>query len=117
MSTAKASLKNLRISARKVRLVADLIRGKRVQDARNILTFNDKKASEPIRKLLDSAVANAESAAAETQARIDTDAWVVGMIQVNEGRTLYRFQPAARGRAAKIRKRSSHIDLVLLGKE
>jgi large subunit ribosomal protein L22 len=117
MNTSKASLKNLRISARKVRLVADMIRGKQVEEARNILSFNDKKAAEPLKKLLDSAVANAEHAATETKDRVDTDEWVVGMIQVNEGRTLYRFQPAARGRAAKIRKRSSHIDLVLQEKK
>lgn len=113
MATAVARLKNLRISPRKVRLVADLIRGKKVADARDILRFTVKKSSEPLGKLLESAVANAENAAAERSERIDGDELFVTRIMVNEGRTLHRYQPRARGRACRIRKRSSHVELVL----
>jgi len=115
MTTSTARLSNYRVSARKARLVADLIRGKRVEEARNILTHTLKKTAEPLRKLLDSAVANAEYAALEREERIDTDNMVVSRIVVDEGRTLYRFVAAPRGRATRIRKRSSHITLELSG--
>jgi large subunit ribosomal protein L22 len=116
MATAEAKLKNLPVSARKARLVADMIRGKNVIEARNILTFTVKACALPMRKLLDSAVANAESFATEHHERVDTDAMVVSKIIVNEGRTLKRFQPAPRGRATRIRKRSSHVELVITEK-
>lgn len=115
MTVSTARLANYRVSARKARLVADLIRGKRVEEARNILSFTLKKTAEPLRKLLESAVANAEYAAMERQERIDTDELVVSRIVVDEGRTLYRFVAAPRGRATRIRKRSSHITLELAG--
>ena len=116
MASAKASVKNISISARKARLVADLIRGKRVVDARNVLHVTLKRSALPIRKLLDSAVANAENAAAEAHERIDTDDMVVDTIMVNEGRTLHRIQPQSRGRALRIRKRSSHVELTITEK-
>lgn len=112
-ATAVARLSNLRIAPRKVRLVADLIRGKKVSQARDVLRFTIKKSRDPIWKLLESAVANAENTAIEKNERIDTDELYVTRIMVNEGRTLSRFQPRARGRACKIRKRSSHVELVL----
>jgi large subunit ribosomal protein L22 len=113
MARAVAKLKNLSVSARKVRLVADMIRGKKVADARDILQFTLKVSAEPIGKLLASAVANAESKASEQHDRIDTDEMVVSEIMVNEGRTLRRFQNAARGRAMPIRNRSSHVELTI----
>ena len=113
MATAVAKLKNLSVSARKVRLVADLIRGKKVPDARDTLQFALKGSAMPLRKLLDSAVANAEESAKIRHEDIDTDEMVISKIIVNEGRTLKRFQPAPRGRASSIRKRSSHVELVI----
>jgi large subunit ribosomal protein L22 len=117
MPNAMAKLEDLRISPRKVRLVADLIRGKRVGDARTILEFTVKRASHPLVKLLNSAAANAEHLARQRGERVDADSWVVSTIFVNEGRTLARFQPAPRGRAGRIRKRSSHIELHLTDKK
>ncbi|MBI2431337.1 MAG: 50S ribosomal protein L22 [Candidatus Hydrogenedentes bacterium] len=116
MPTATATLRNLQISPRKVRLVADLIRGQRVAQARDILHFTVKDAALPLRKLLDSVVANAENAAAERNDRIDTDELVVSTIMVNEGRTLRRFIPAPRGRAMRIRKRSSQVHIIISDK-
>lgn len=116
MATAVAKLKNLPISARKVRLVADLVRGKKVAEARDILSFTLKGSAEPLRKLLDSAVANAEHTASDSHDRIDTDEMIIEKIMVNEGRTLQRFQPAPRGRAGRIRKRSSHVELTITEK-
>lgn len=113
MLQAQASLRNLRVSARKARLVADMIRGKRVIEARDILQFTLKRTAEPMRKLLDSAVANAESRARESRKRIDTDEFIVKIIMVDEGRTFYRYQPMPRGRAGRIRHRSSHVTLTI----
>ena len=115
MATAAAKLKNLPISARKVRLVADMVRGKKVADARDILRFTVKGCATPLRKLLESAVANANHSAHERHERIDTDEMILEEILVNEGRTLYRFYSAPRGRAARIRKRSSHVELRITG--
>lgn len=108
---AIAKVTDIGIPARKVRLVADLIRGRKVAEARNALHFTRTASAPIIRKLLDSVCANAENAAVERQERVDTDAMVVSRIVVNEGRTLRRFRPRARGSAAPIRKRSSHIEI------
>ena len=116
MATAVAKLKQLQIAARKVRLVADLIRGKSVADARDTLAFTQKGSAESLLKLLESAVANAENKAADSHERIDTDEMIVGEILVNEGRTIHRFQPAPRGRAMRIRKRSSQVELTITDK-
>ena len=116
MATAVAKLKNLSIAPRKVRLVAKLISGKEVAEARDILQFTVKAAAQPLLKLLASAVANAENAASERHERIDPDEMVVRKILVNGGRTLQRYQPAPRGRATRIRKRSSHVELVIAEK-
>ncbi len=113
MATAKSSVKETGLPPRKVRLVADLIRGKKVAEAREILLYTTRASAPVIRKVLESAVANAENTAAEARERINTDEMIVTDIQVNEGRTLKRFMPAARGRAVPRRKRSSHIDLVI----
>lgn len=113
MAQAIASVRMVRVAPRKARYVADLIRGKKVAEARDILLFTPKAASPVIRKVLESAVANAENRAAENRERIDTDEMIVSKILVNEGMTIKRFQPAPRGRALMIRKRTSHIELVI----
>lgn len=115
MAEAKAIARNLRLSPRKARLVADLVRGKKVHEARDILTFTVKKASPIVSKLLESAVANAEFAAREKGQRIDTEEYVIDTIFVDGGLVMKRFQPASRGRPLKIRKRTSHITLVISG--
>ncbi len=116
MAVATAKLSNLQISARKVRLVADLVRGRRISDARDMLQFTLKGSAKPMLKLLESAVANAEFAAQESHSDVDTDEMIIERIVVNEGRTLQRFQPAPRGRASRIRKRSSHIEIRIADK-
>lgn len=113
MATAVARVKRIRISPRKVRLVADLIRGKKVSDARDILYFTAKGCAPIVRKALDSAIANAEHAAAENNERIDTDDMVIKEIRVDEAETLKRFRPRARGSASPIRKRSCHLELII----
>lgn len=105
MATATASLSNYRQSPRKVRLVADLIRGKSAQRALALLDTLPKRASEPMEKLLRSAIANAKGLAA-------TELYI-SAIQVNGGVVFKRSMPRARGRASAIRKRTSHITLGL----
>lgn len=108
----KAILKNYRQSPRKVRLVADLIRGKSVKRAESELAFTPKRASLVLSKLINSAVANAK-----VKEGISKDSLYIKDIQVNEGRTLHRSMPMSRGRAFRIHKRSSHIDIKLGVKE
>jgi len=103
-----AKLKFLRISPRKVRLVADMVRRKKVEEAINLLNFNPRKAAQPIAKLLHSAVANADE-----KGEIDVDTLFVKTIMVDEGPTMRRFRPRAMGRATRINKRTSHITVVL----
>ena len=107
MATVSATLSNLRQSPRKVRVVADLVRGKRIADAVISMQFTEKRASLPIKKLIESAVANAKAQS------LPTENLVVKTIEVNEGKTLYRRMPAARGSAHPIRKRTSQITLTL----
>lgn len=103
----KASLKNYRQSPRKVRLVADLVRGKTVEQALAELQFADKRAAEPVAKLINSAVANAEQVGyARRNLRIRA-------IHVDEGIVMKRFMPRARGAASRINKRNSHISVAL----
>ena len=104
----KARLRFARISPRKARLVADLVRGKRSEEALNILSFTKKASAKILIKLLKSAIANA------TQKKtIDIDRLYVKQIMVDQGPTMKRFQPRALGRATTIRKRTSHINIVL----
>ncbi len=103
-----ASLKNHRQSSRKVRLVADLVRGKKVDRALNTLNFLTKKASDPVRSVIEMAVANAKH-----NFQIDKEKLYIKEIKVDEGVTLMRRMPRARGTAFPIRKRSSHITVVL----
>ena len=103
-----ASAKRVRISAQKVRLVADQIRGKLVADALDLLSFSNKKASVLMRKALESAVANAEN-----NEGADIDELRVSEVYVNEGMTMKRIRPRAKGRADRIFKRSSHITVTV----
>ncbi len=100
----QVKLKYLHISPRKVRLVADAVRGKKIDEAQSILGFTVKKASLPILKLLNSAIANAKG---------KTDNLFVYKITVDEGPVMKRILPRAKGRGDVLRKRSSHVTLVL----
>lgn len=106
--THTVHLRNLNIAPRKVRIVIDRIRDKKVEEALNILQFITKLAAEPVRKLLDSAVANAR-----TNHDMDVDALFVKSVFVDQARMLKRFTPRAQGRATKILKKSSHVTLEL----
>ena len=97
-----------RISPQKARLVADLIRGKSVDQALEILTFSNKKAAELVKKVLESAIANAEH-----NEGADIDDLNVAKIFVDEGPIMKRIMPRAKGRADRILKRSSHITVVV----
>lgn len=99
-----AKLRNYRVAPRKARLVVDLVRGKPVQTAQDLLRTTHKKSAPIVNKLLDAAISNMRSAAT-----VDTERLVVKEIFVDEGPTLRRFIPRARGRASPIRKRTSHI--------
>ena len=103
-----ASLKNYRQSPRKVRLVANLVRGKSVVDALNILKFVSKKATDPLHALLSSAVANAKN-----NFNMEKEGLIVKEIRVDSGIVLKRSMPRARGSAYPIHKRTSHVLLVL----
>lgn len=99
-----AKLRGARLSAQKARLVADQIRGKGVEEALELLTFSPKKAAVLIKKVLNSAIANAEH-----NEGLDIDELRVSTIYVDEGMTLKRIRPRAKGRADRIMKRSCHI--------
>jgi large subunit ribosomal protein L22 len=101
------------ISARKMRQVADLVRGKDVDVALHSLRFVTKAAARPMEKLITSAVANAREKANAADERFDADAWFVRTVMVDEGPTMKRFRPRAQGRAYRIRKRSCHVHLAL----
>ena len=98
----------VRISSRKVKIVIDLIRGKSVREAEAILQYTPKAATEPVLKLLKSAVANAEN-----NLELNRDDLYVAEVYANQGPTLMRYRPRAHGRASRIRKRTSHITIVL----
>jgi large subunit ribosomal protein L22 len=104
----KAKLRYLRMSPRKVRYVADQVRGKNVSEAINLLNLGKRAACKPVKKLIDSAVANAMETG-----QIDIDNLSIDKIFVDEGPTLKRYRPRAMGRATQIRKRTSHITVVL----
>lgn len=103
-----AILRNARTSAQKARLVCDLIRGKSVEEALNICKFSTKKAAKLIYKLLNSAVANATN-----NQNLDVTDFRVKTIYADEGPTMKRIMPRAKGRADHIRKRTSHITVVI----
>ena len=112
INEARATLKYARISSRKVKIVADLIRGKNVDEALAIVKFTPKASSEIIEKLLKSAIANAEN-----NHDMKHEKLYVAEIYANQGPTLKRIRPAAKGSAVRIRKRTSHITIVLKEKE
>ena len=114
---AKAIAKYIGMSPRKVRLVVDQIRGLPVNQAYAILRFSKKAASVPVGKTLRSAVANAEYRAEEDGEVLDVDELVIKRAFVDGGRTMKRWRAAAMGRAAPIRRRSSHITIVVDSEE
>ncbi len=105
---AQAKLRNVRLSPRKARLVVDMVRGKGIQDAMNILQVSPQKTAPILSKLLKSAVANAEQKGVS-----DVDQLFVKTVMVDQGPVLKRFRPRAQGRASRIRKPTSHITVVL----
>ncbi|MEV5649187.1 50S ribosomal protein L22 [Nocardia sp. NPDC052254] len=105
-TTARATAKHVRVTPMKARRVVDLVRGKRVEDALNILRFAPQAASEPVAKVVASAAANAEN-----NFGLNPDTLVISTAYVDEGATMKRFQPRAQGRAFRIRKRTSHITI------
>ena len=107
-ATHTVKLRNFRVAPRKARLLANLVRGKHVQSAQDMLRTTHKKSAPVVAKLLDSAMSNLRGTAT-----IDEERLVVKEIYVNGGPTLRRFIPRARGRASPIRKRTSHIVLKL----
>lgn len=107
---AAATLRFGRIAPRKVRVVADLIRGKRVDSAVSILMFSEKGAARVLKKLLISAIANAED---KSNGSVDTDALVVREVTVDQGPTMNRWRPRAMGRATPIEKKTSHVRIVV----
>ncbi len=104
----QAKLKMVRRSPQKMRLVADMIRGEKVDRALNILKFSPKVSAKHLLKLLDSAIANAED-----RGDMDTENLYVKMINVDGGPMVKRFRPRAMGRATRILKRTSHVTLEL----
>jgi len=105
---AKAIARHIRIAPRKAKLVADLVRGKKVDEALAVLKFTPKGASPIIEKLLRSAIANAEN-----NHDMDKEELYIAEIYANQGPTMKRFRPRAQGRATQILKRTSHIGIVL----
>jgi len=104
----KAVLKNIHTAPRKIRLVVDLVRGKPVQNALDILQLTNKRAAPVVSKLIKSAMANATN-----RATVDVDRLVVSEVFVDEGSAQHRWLPRAQGRATPIKKRSSHITVSL----
>lgn len=109
---AHATLKYARISSRKVKIVADLIKGKDIDEALAILKYTPKASSEILEKLLKSAIANAEN-----NHHMAHEKLYVADIYANQGPTLKRIRPAAKGSAVRIRKRTSHVTIVLKEKD
>jgi large subunit ribosomal protein L22 len=108
---ARARLRGYRMSSRKARVMADLIRGKTVESAIAILSFQQRKAALPIRKLLDSAVANAEGR------NMDLDKLIVASVMVDKGPVMKRWLPRAHGRATPLKKQTSHVTVELVEAE
>ena len=116
MTEARAFQRTARQSPYKMRLVIDQIRGMNVNEALALLTFSKKHAAVQIRKVLVSAVANAEQAARNANDSVDVDTLFVKHAIVNEGPKLKRFMPAAMGRAMAIQKRTSHVEIIVAEK-
>jgi large subunit ribosomal protein L22 len=110
--TARATAKYVRVSARKMRLVTDMIRGKGVAEARTVLAFSTKNAAKVVTKVLGSAVANAEN-----NHDMNADELYISTVLVNEGPTLKRIRPRAMGRAFRVRKRTCHVTVELTSRK
>ena len=104
----RAVAKFVRISPRKIRLVMDQVRGKQVGEALNILSFAPQRGARILKKLVNSAIANAEQ-----NTGVDVDSLYIMRVYADEGPTLKRWRPRAQGRATSIRKRTSHLTVVL----
>jgi len=104
----RAAARYIRISPRKVRVIMGQVRGKKVEEALNVLSFAPQRGSRILKKLINSAVANAQE-----NAGMDVDSLYIAKIYADEGPTLKRWRPRALGRATRIRKRTSHLTVVL----
>jgi len=104
----RAKARFVRISPQKIRLIMGQVRGKKVEEALNLLSFAPQRGARILKKLLDSAVANAQQ-----NADIDVDALYIATVYADEGPTLKRWRPRAQGRATRIRKRTSHLTVIL----
>jgi large subunit ribosomal protein L22 len=104
----RAVAKYVRISPRKIRLVMNQVRGKQVGEALNMLSFTPKRGARILKKLVNSAIANAEQ-----NTGVDVDSLYIMQVYADEGPTLKRWRPRAQGRATSIRKRTSHLTVVL----
>jgi len=105
---SRAVARHMRISPQKMRLIMDEVRGKKVDEAIRLLSFSPKRGARVLRKLINSAVANAEA-----NKEIDVDTLYVKRIYADQGPIMKRFQPRAMGRASRIRKRTSHLTVIL----
>jgi large subunit ribosomal protein L22 len=114
---AKALLRLARVSPRKARLVADMVRGKYADEALTMLTHTRKKSASMFYKLIESAVANAEYKAGNEDSELDIDNLYIRTVYVDQGPSLRRFRPRARGMANRIHKKTSHITVILDVKE
>ena len=108
MTQVSAKLRSARVSSQKARLVANQIRGKKVEEAMGILTFAPQKSAHIIKKILESAIANAEH-----NKGLDVDNLFISRITVDEALLFKRIQPRARGRADRIQKRNCHVNITL----
>ncbi len=110
---AMAKARFVRVTPLKARRVVDLVRGKKAEEAVNVLRFAPQAAAEPVLKTVQSAIANAVEGARRNSERLDESDLVVSEIFVDEGPTMKRFRPRAQGRAGRILKRTSHITVVV----
>ena len=110
---AKAQARFVRVTPQKARRVVNVIRGKRALDAVDVLRFAPQGAAEPVRKLVESAIANAQYLADQAGERFDAEDLYIQAIYADEGPTMKRIQPSAQGRANRILKRTSHITVVV----
>jgi large subunit ribosomal protein L22 len=113
VTLTRASARHVRVTPQKARRVVDLIRGKQATEAVAVLRFAPQSASDPVRKVLESAIANARVTADRNSEAFDERTLVIQSAFVDEGPTMKRFRPRAQGRAARINKRTSHITVVL----
>jgi len=108
-----ATLRGVRVSPQRARLIADLVRGRDVEEALEVLTFTNKKSAGLVKKLLESAVANAEHKAQVANSSVDIDDLYIHTITVDKGTSMKRWRPRAMGRATPVEKMTSHIRLEL----